>query len=127
MVPFNGLLCFCFGFQIPLLVRTSLQSDLGTKVSWKSLAAVASAKAEVRSQELGAKKAVSIQIPRFPGKPIRYNIGQDWLRKESERNPARGCESDRQTNVPGCNTLLDSNSEFCPVCALNSALESESH
>jgi hypothetical protein len=92
---------FAFIFSDPDLVRTSLQSDLGTKVSWKSLAAVASAKAEVRSQELGAKKAVSIQIPRFPGKPIQYNIGQGWLTKESEGSPARGCESDRQTNMPG--------------------------
>ena len=34
--------------------------------------------------------------------------------------------TDRRT-CPVCNTLLDSNSEFCPVCALNIALESESH
>ena len=34
--------------------------------------------------------------------------------------------TDKRT-CPVCNTLLDSNSEFCPVCALNIALESESH
>jgi non-specific serine/threonine protein kinase len=34
--------------------------------------------------------------------------------------------AERRT-CPVCNTLFDRNSEFCPVCALNSALESESH
>jgi hypothetical protein len=34
--------------------------------------------------------------------------------------------TDRRT-CPVCNTLFDNSSEFCPVCALNSALESESH
>jgi Protein kinase domain len=34
-------------------------------------------------------------------------------------------ETDRRT-CPVCNTLFDTDSEFCPVCALNSALEPES-
>jgi serine/threonine protein kinase len=34
--------------------------------------------------------------------------------------------TDKRT-CPVCNTLFDTDSEFCPVCALNSALESESH
>jgi Protein kinase domain len=34
--------------------------------------------------------------------------------------------TDRRT-CPVCNTLFDNSSGFCPVCALNSALESESH
>jgi serine/threonine protein kinase len=34
--------------------------------------------------------------------------------------------TDKRT-CPVCNTLLDSASEFCPVCALNSALESDNH
>ena len=28
---------------------------------------------------------------------------------------------------PVCNTLLDNDSDVCPVCALNSALESDNH
>jgi len=59
-------------------------------------------KAEVRSQELGAKKAVSIQIRRFPGKPIQYKLGgQGWLTKELDSKLGQGCENDRQTNVFG--------------------------
>jgi hypothetical protein len=34
--------------------------------------------------------------------------------------------TDRRT-CPVCNTRFDNSGEFCPVCALNSALESESH
>jgi serine/threonine protein kinase len=33
---------------------------------------------------------------------------------------------DRRT-CPACNTLLDTDSEFCPVCALNSALHPDNH
>jgi hypothetical protein len=34
--------------------------------------------------------------------------------------------TDKRT-CPFCNTLLDGNSDVCPVCALKSALESENH
>ena len=38
---------------------------------------------------------------RFPAKRIQCNLGQGWLRKESEGRPTRGCENHRQTNVSG--------------------------
>jgi hypothetical protein len=58
---------------------------------------------------------------------IRCKITPSWLTKESDGSPARAVKTTDRRTCSVCNTLLDSDSEVCPVCALKSALESENH
>jgi hypothetical protein len=44
-----------------------------------------------------------------------------------DASPARAVKTTDKRTCRFCNTLLDGNSDVCPVCALKSALESENH